>query len=118
LLFLLLQNFLANTYLEELLADIVIHLKELLSNAQNPYVCFFSPNKLETTASQFYFLFVGKLTRLPKGNKALEKHEVLKQLLAVVREMQHECYAKLIISSLFYGDEFCRYVIELHFYED
>lgn len=94
--------------LEELLTDIATHIDELLRNARNPYVCFLSPNKLETTLSQVYFIMLGRLTHSKKGFKLLERGDILKRLLELVCEMYHECYIKLVISSLSYREDFCK----------
>ncbi|CAG7716760.1 unnamed protein product [Allacma fusca] len=105
------ENFSGTTLLEEFLADVALHLDELLRNNQNPYVCFLSPSRLESTVSQTYFLFLGKLTQSPKGMKMLERQEIMKRLLDLVREMHNDYYVKLIVSSLYYGEEYCRRIL-------
>ena len=88
-----------------------MHLDELLQNSRNPHTCFMSPSRLETTASQNYFVFLGKLSQSPKGVKMLERQEILRRLMDLVREMGNDYYVKLIVSSLYYGEEYCRRIL-------
>lgn len=66
--------------------------------------------KLESTLSQIYFLIVGKLTHTTKGFRILEKGDILKRFLHLVCQVQHECYIKLIVASLSYREEYCKWV--------
>lgn len=102
------QNFSGMILLEELLTDIAVQIDELLLNSKNPFVCFLSPNKLETTLSQVYFIMLGRLTHSQKGFKLLERGEILRRLFELVCEMYHDCYIKLVISSLSYREEGCK----------
>ncbi|ODM99839.1 Rapamycin-insensitive companion of mTOR [Orchesella cincta] len=105
------EHFSGMVLLEELLTDIAVQIDELLRNSKNPYVCFLSPNKLETTLSQVYFIMLGRLTHSPKGYKVLERGEILRRLFELVCEMYHDCYIKLVISSLSYREEYCKRIL-------
>jgi len=94
--------------LDELVVDVAFHLDDILRHAQNPYSCNWNPPRLETTLSQAYFLFIGKLTHTPKGVKVLQKGEIFGRLKELIRNLSHEHYAKLIVSSLYYGEDECR----------
>jgi len=57
----------AGPYLDELLAAIKSHLQSPFSSD-----AIFSPTRLATTASQYYFLFLGRLSRTTEGRQALD----------------------------------------------
>jgi rapamycin-insensitive companion of mTOR len=98
--------------LEGLLVDIAVQLDEIIRQPHNSCAWFLSPQKLENTLSQVYFLLVGKLTHTSKGFSVLEKGEILKRFYNLVCQVQHTCYVKLIVASLSYREEYCKY--ELH----
>lgn len=105
------QNFCGTLLLDEFLSDIVIQLDDLLKKSPNVEQANWCPNKLETTLSQSYFIFIGVLTKNFRGYKILERCELLPKLLSLTCELSHEYYIKLLISSLNYGEEFSRRVL-------
>jgi len=88
--------------------DIAVHLDDLLRRKDNPHLALWSPTKVVTTLTQAYFLFIGKLSRSPNGIRILKKANILQRLVDVVREVRHDDYVKLIVSCLYYGDEYSR----------
>ena len=57
------QNFSGSVLLEGLLVDIAVQLDEIIRQPHNSCAWFLSPQKLENTLSQVYFLLVGKCQR-------------------------------------------------------
>jgi rapamycin-insensitive companion of mTOR len=105
------ENFSGSVLLEELLVDIASQLDEVLRQAHNPFACFLSPLKIETTLSQTYFLMVGRLTHSSKGFKMLEKGDILQRFFDIVTQVQHESYSKLIVASLSYREEYPKRIL-------
>lgn len=62
---------------------------------------FFSPTKMGTTASQYYFLFIGLLSRSEEGRRVLDSHGFLKTLAGMLN-LRSEMYLKLAVSCLDY----------------
>lgn len=89
-------------HLEELLMDLLSHLK--LLSVQHPAPdLLLSPTALTATTAHYYFLMVGVLSRSSQGHRMLEEAGLLEQLHAVVvTRGSSEVYVKLIASSLDY----------------
>ncbi|QQP39536.1 Rapamycininsensitive companion of mTORlike, partial [Caligus rogercresseyi] len=62
--------------LDELLADIHYYIKAVISS-ESPHDCLISPTRIATTASQYYFLFLGHLSRSESGRNLLLRHAFL-----------------------------------------
>ena len=82
--------------LDSLLADTVARLQEVIS-ASNPHDAVFSPTRLSNTASQLYFLLLGRLSRSPAGRAALDRQAALTTLTELLR-VRHDLYLKLVVS--------------------
>uniref|UniRef100_A0A0K2V7N4 Rapamycininsensitive companion of mTORlike [Saccoglossus kowalevskii] n=1 Tax=Lepeophtheirus salmonis TaxID=72036 RepID=A0A0K2V7N4_LEPSM len=89
--------------LDELLSDIHYYFKAVIS-AESAHDCLISPTKIASTACQYYFLFIGHLSRTQSGQGHLFRHLFLPSL-AELLGMRSELYMKLIISSLDYSRE-------------
>ena len=89
--------------LDSLIGDIIKCVEELICS-NNPHNCVLSPTRLTNTACQFYFLFLGRLSRTEIGRHYLDKHNTLSSLAELLR-VRHEIYLKLVITSLDYRQE-------------
>ena len=101
-------------HLEELLMDIVQHLKPIASS-RSVHDNLFSGSSVSTTCSHYYFLLLGVLSRSSKGHHLLTQSGVFELLHEVVKETAaNDIYIKLIVSSLDYTiDGLNRTVLEL-----
>jgi len=93
----------AGLRLDVLLTDIIKCIQELISSP-NPHNCVLSPTRLTNTACQYYFLFLGRLSRSESGRQYLDKHSTL-SLLAELLRVRHDVYLKLVISAIDYRHE-------------
>jgi hypothetical protein len=62
---------------DDLVVDIRNQLNLLISST-SAHDCLFSPTKVGSTACQYYFLFLGLLSRTVEGRMRLDKHGILK----------------------------------------
>nr|XP_023027367.1 rapamycin-insensitive companion of mTOR [Leptinotarsa decemlineata] len=82
--------------------------KDILNNinaiteSRNVHDCLFSPQHMVNTQCQSYFLFIGQFSRTDLGLKILENINMFKKLKELATTTNHDCYVKLIISSLEY----------------
>ncbi|KAK6640058.1 hypothetical protein RUM43_008335 [Polyplax serrata] len=88
--------------LMEFLTDLHSKLKEIISES-NIHEILFSPQQLNSTMCQHYFLMVGLMLSTESGVRALEKCSILPTLMEIVENSKHELYVKLILSSLNYN---------------
>lgn len=86
----------------ELLGDIHSQMEEILS-AKSAHDCLFSPHHMNNNLCQDYFLFIGHLCQSRKGLGILESSGILSLLHRLVVNTIHDCYIKLVISSLDYA---------------
>ncbi|XP_034242434.1 rapamycin-insensitive companion of mTOR [Thrips palmi] len=86
----------------ELLGDIHSQMEEILS-AKSAHDCLFSPHHMNNNLCQDYFLFIGHLCQSRKGLSILESCGILSLLHRLVVNTIHDCYIKLVISSLDYA---------------
>ena len=91
-------------YLNELLYDIAEQLMAIRM-AQSAHDCLFSPRAVTRTCCQKYFLFLGQLSYSPRGLMALRAFNLVDKMLDLALTTKHDCYVKLIISSLDYTRE-------------
>ncbi|XP_043502898.1 rapamycin-insensitive companion of mTOR isoform X2 [Polistes fuscatus] len=92
----------------KLLNELIIDIAEQIScirTAQSAHDCLFSPRHMSTTCCQKYFLFLGQLSHSAKGTVILKRFDLLEKLQDLALATNHDCYVKLIVSSLDYSRE-------------
>ncbi|XP_055330302.1 rapamycin-insensitive companion of mTOR-like [Paramacrobiotus metropolitanus] len=90
--------------LEELLTDFTRYLK--MSHEDPGADVIFNPLKLLSSCSSDYFMFVGKISCHPEGEKMLQKTGVFDTFERLIfMEDIHESYIKLIITMLDYRND-------------
>ena len=72
----------AGKLLDDFLSDVQDNFRSL-SSSTSAHDCLLSPTRIATTACQYYFLFMGRLSRSEKGRKALDKHHILKRFVSM-----------------------------------
>lgn len=90
--------------LTELVEDIAEQIAVIESD-QTAHECLFSPRQMTATCSQKYFLFLGQLSHSPKGMVILRNMNLLEKMQNLAIRTNHDCYVKLIVSSLDYSRE-------------
>ncbi|XP_076231374.1 rapamycin-insensitive companion of Tor [Calliopsis andreniformis] len=88
--------------LNELIGDIAEQISSIRT-AQSAHECLFSPRHMSTTCCQKYFLFLGQLSHSAKGTVVLKGFNLLEKLQNLALATNHDCYVKLIVSSLDYS---------------
>ncbi|XP_065337651.1 rapamycin-insensitive companion of mTOR isoform X2 [Cloeon dipterum] len=91
----------ASRILTDLMADIGEHIQAILK-AESAHDVLFSPHNVTHSMCQVYFLVIGRLSHFSKGTKILESTNIFKNLMTLVVDTKHDCYVKLIVSSLDY----------------
>ncbi|KOC64221.1 Rapamycin-insensitive companion of mTOR [Habropoda laboriosa] len=86
----------------ELIGEIAEQITSI-QTAQSAHECLFSPRHMSTTCCQKYFLFLGQLSHSAKGTRILKEFHLLGKLQDLALATNHDCYVKLIISSLDYS---------------
>lgn len=86
----------------ELLGDIHSQIEEILS-AKSAHDCLFSPQHMNNSLCQDYFLFIGHLCQSRSGLRILESSGLLSLIHRLVTNTNHDCYIKLVVSSLDYA---------------
>ncbi|KAK3927944.1 Rapamycin-insensitive companion of mTOR [Frankliniella fusca] len=86
----------------ELLEDIYSQIEEILSS-KTAHDCLFSPQHVNNSLCQDYFLFIGHLCQSRGGLHILESSGLLSLLHRLVTNTNHDCYIKLVVSSLDYA---------------
>ncbi|CAK9816269.1 Rapamycin-insensitive companion of mTOR [Anthophora quadrimaculata] len=86
----------------ELIGEIAEQITSIRT-AQSAHECLFSPRHMSTTCCQKYFLFLGQLSHSAKGTRILKEFHLLGKLQDLALATNHDCYVKLIISSLDYS---------------
>ncbi|XP_015123532.1 rapamycin-insensitive companion of mTOR [Diachasma alloeum] len=90
--------------LNELIGDIAEQISEITTQP-SAHDCLFSPRHMTTTCCQKYFLFLGQLSQSAKGTVILKAFNLLEKMEDLAIATNHDCYVKLIISSLDYTRE-------------
>lgn len=90
--------------LNELVGDIAEQIAAIRTS-QSAHDCLFSPRHMSTTCCQKYFLFLGQLSHSAKGTVILKGFNLLEKLQDLAIATNHDCYVKLITSSLDYSRE-------------
>ncbi len=67
----------ARRLLDEFLLEMKNQFQLLIGSKTSSPDCLFSPTRVATTACQFYFLFIGRLSRSDEGRAALDKHHFM-----------------------------------------
>ncbi|XP_075155173.1 rapamycin-insensitive companion of Tor isoform X2 [Haematobia irritans] len=84
-----------------------------VTTSNRAHDCLFSPQHMDNTMCQQYFLFIGRMCRAQKGITILINTAVFEHLTNLVRNTVHVCYVKLIVSGLDYSlDSMTRKVLE------
>lgn len=91
-----------NQLLAELVGDIAEQISAIRS-MPSAHDCLFSPRHMSTTCCQKYFLFLGQLSHSAKGTVVLNRFNLLEKLQDLALVTNHDCYVKLITSSLDYS---------------
>ncbi|XP_071443779.1 rapamycin-insensitive companion of mTOR isoform X2 [Hetaerina americana] len=89
-------------FLGEFLADLAKNL-QMITSSNSAHDALFSPNQMSTSLCRYYFLFLGRLSHHSRGLRALDRAGVFQILLDLVVSTTHDCYVKLVISSLDYS---------------
>lgn len=87
--------------LNELIEDVAEQISAIRM-ASSAHDCLFSPRHMTSTCCQKYFLFLGQLSYSAKGTVILKGFDLLEKMQDLAIATNHDCYVKLIISSLDY----------------
>ncbi|KAM7347580.1 rapamycin-insensitive companion of Tor isoform 2-T10 [Cochliomyia hominivorax] len=77
-----------------------------VTTSNRAHDCLFSPQHMNNTMCQQYFLFIGRMCRSQRGIDILTNTAVFEHLINLVRNTVHVCYVKLIVSGLNYTLDF------------
>ena len=73
--------------------------------------CLLSPTRVATTGCQYYFLFIGRLSKSVRGREALDQRSILGHFTELL-SMRSDLYLKLVISCLDYSSmEWCSRIL-------
>ncbi|XP_066151016.1 rapamycin-insensitive companion of mTOR [Euwallacea fornicatus] len=86
----------------DLFKDIHAQIKSI-STSRSVHDCLFSPAHMINTHCQSYFLFIGQFVRSESGRSILESIKMFSLLQELATSTRHDCYVKLIISTLDYS---------------
>lgn len=91
-------------YLNELMSDVAEHVMALRM-ASSAHEVLFSPRNVTITCCQKYFLFMGQLSHSSRGTEVLRGFQLFDKLQDLAMTTKHQCYVKLVVSSLDYMRE-------------
>ncbi|XP_034102932.1 rapamycin-insensitive companion of mTOR [Drosophila albomicans] len=91
-------------YITDYFSDISQHLLAV-TTSNRAHDCLFSPQHMNNTMCQQYFLYIGRMCRSNKGIEVLKNTTVFEYLITLVKHTDHVCYVKLIVSGLNYSYE-------------
>ncbi|KAH8362188.1 hypothetical protein KR084_008923 [Drosophila pseudotakahashii] len=91
-------------YITDYFSDISQQLAAV-TTSNRAHDCLFSPQHMNNTMCQQYFLYIGRMCRTVKGIEVLKNTTVFEYLINLVRVTDHVCYVKLIVSGLNYSYE-------------
>nr|XP_016937001.2 rapamycin-insensitive companion of mTOR [Drosophila suzukii] len=91
-------------YITDYFSDISQQLAAV-TTSNRAHDCLFSPQHMNNTMCQQYFLYIGRMCRTVKGIEVLNNTTVFEYLINLVRVTDHVCYVKLIVSGLNYSYE-------------
>ncbi|KAK4875147.1 hypothetical protein RN001_011569 [Aquatica leii] len=87
----------------DLFIDISNHVAAI-SSSKSAHDCLFSPQHMSNTQCQSYFLFIGRFASTKLGANILNTIKLFTQLEDLATTTKHDCYVKLIVSSLDYQE--------------
>ena len=87
--------------LDNFLSDVKSNFQALIDSAST-HDCFLSPTRVATTTCQFYFLFIGRLSRSEIGRQSIDRNQIL-QIFTMMLSLRSDIYLKLVISTLDYS---------------
>uniref|UniRef100_A0A1Y1M3X9 Rapamycin-insensitive companion of mTOR n=1 Tax=Photinus pyralis TaxID=7054 RepID=A0A1Y1M3X9_PHOPY len=93
----------ATKLLIDLFTDISNHIKAI-TTSKSAHDCLFSPQHMSNTQCQTYFLFIGRFATTKIGTSVLLSVKIFEQLRHLATTSKHDCYVKLIVSSLSYEE--------------
>lgn len=73
-----------------------------LMDSKSLHDCLFSPTRVATTSCQYYFLFLGRLSRSDRGRSALDRIGMLGTFTQLLT-LRSDLHLKLVISCLDYS---------------
>ncbi|CAH0555004.1 unnamed protein product [Brassicogethes aeneus] len=88
--------------LMDLFKDILNNI-EAITKGRTVHDCLFSPQHMQNTQCQSYFLFIGRFATTPPGDELLRSIDMFDKLENLATTTIHDCYVKLIVSSLDYS---------------
>ncbi|XP_041359986.1 rapamycin-insensitive companion of mTOR-like [Gigantopelta aegis] len=94
----------AQKHVTEWLTDIAQCLYELSAHRVAPE-SIFGMNSMHHSLSQFYFLFIGRFSLTPRGDRFLENTGIFQNLLDLIGPNTQDIYIKLAVASLNYSRE-------------
>lgn len=93
----------SNRMLQDLLSDIALSI-DAITSSRSVHDCLFSPQHMNSTQCQSYFLFIGRLSSTETGLELLNSLHIFKLLEHLAMTTNNDCYVKLIVSSLDYSN--------------
>ncbi|KAK5644405.1 hypothetical protein RI129_005705 [Pyrocoelia pectoralis] len=87
----------------DLFTDISNHIAAITSS-KSAHDCLFSPQHMSNTQCQSYFLFIGRFATTKTGTGLLSSVKIFDRLRNLATTTKHDCYVKLIVSSLSYEE--------------
>ncbi|KAL1116469.1 hypothetical protein AAG570_004942, partial [Ranatra chinensis] len=90
-------------FVMELLTGIKSAVAEI--STKSAHDCLLSPQNVTNALCQDYFLMLGHLSRTEQGRKRMEKVGMYQTLTDLVVSTNHDCYVKLIVSTLDYSND-------------
>ena len=91
----------AGRVLEDFLKDFQDCLISLI-HSDSAHDCLLSPTRVATTGCQYYFLFIGRLSKSKKGRELLDQLSILGHFTELL-SLRSDLYFKLVISCLDYS---------------
>lgn len=88
--------------LTELFTDICDHITAITSG-KSVHDCLFSPQHMNSTQCQSYFLFIGRFATTDLGLSIFNTLDMFKKLEHLATTTNNDCYIKLIVTSLDYS---------------
>lgn len=91
----------ADKILDDFLKDFQDCLLSLI-HSDSAHECHLSPTRVATSGCQYYFLFIGRLSRSAQGRSALDQRCILAHFTELLN-LRSDLYLKLVISCLDYS---------------
>ena len=94
-------SFEADKILDDFLKDFQDCIISLI-HSDSAHDCLLSPTRVASTGCQYYFLFIGRLSKSARGREALDQRSILGHFTELLG-MRSDLYLKLVISCLDYS---------------